>query len=78
MVMGLLCPCGSQITTTTVAGTGKATHDLRAMLACFGVRLLLLLRSRDRFRVGEPRISRVDVVLLFRLISSVVGSCSSV
>ena len=75
MVMGLLCPCGSQITTTTVAGTGKATHDVRAIK---GVLLLLLIRSRDRFRAGEPGISRVDVVLLFRLISSVVGSCSSV
>ena len=40
----------------------------------FGVPLLLLLllQSRDRFWVGEPGISRVDVVLLFRLISSVV------
>ena len=35
MVMGLLSPRGSRITTTTVAGTGGVTdHDARAMLAC--------------------------------------------
>ena len=35
MVMGLLSPRGSQITTTTVAGTGLCDdHDARAMLAC--------------------------------------------
>ena len=35
MVMGLLSPRGSQITTTTVAGTGLSDdHDARAMLAC--------------------------------------------
>ena len=28
-------------------------HDARAMLACFGVLLLLLLRSGDRFQVGS-------------------------
>ena len=27
-------------------------HDARAMFACFGVLLLLLLRSGDRFQVG--------------------------
>ena len=44
----------------------KRCFDVRAMLACLGVLLLLLLlRSRDRFRVGEPGISRVDVILLF-------------
>ena len=43
MVMGLLSPRGSQITTTTVAGTGCDDHDARAMFACFGVLLLLLL-----------------------------------
>ena len=75
MVMGLLSPRGSQITTTTVAGTGNAMV-LRECDGClFGV---LLLRSRDRFRVGEPGISRVDVVLIFCLISSVVGSYSSI
>ena len=53
MVMGLLSPRGSQITTTTVAGAGCATdHDARAMFACLGV-LLLLLRSGDRFQVGS-------------------------
>ena len=35
MVMGLLSPRGSQITTTIVAGTGSCDdHDARAMLAC--------------------------------------------
>ena len=54
MVMGLLSPRGSQITTTTVAGTDLCDdHDARAMLACFGVLLLLLLRSGDRFQVGS-------------------------
>ena len=53
MVMGLLSPRGSQITTTTVAGTGICSdHDVRAMFTCFGVLLLLLLRSGDRFLVG--------------------------
>ena len=52
MVMGLLSPRGSQITTTTVAGTGFDDHDARAMFACVGV-LLLLLRSGDRFQVGS-------------------------
>ena len=55
MVMGLLSPRGSQITTTTVAGTGLCDdHDARAMFARFGVLLLLLLlRSGDRFQVGS-------------------------
>ena len=52
MVMGLLSPRGSQITTTTVAGTGCDDHDARAMLACVEF-LLLLLRSGDRFQVGS-------------------------
>ena len=35
MVMGLLSPRGSKITTTTVAGTGLCDdHDARAMIAC--------------------------------------------
>ena len=46
MVMGLEGPRGSQITTTIVAGTGYAMiHDARALFACVGVLLLLLLRS---------------------------------
>ena len=39
----LLSPRGSQIITTTVAGTGCDDHDVRVMIACFGVLLLLLL-----------------------------------
>ena len=54
MVMGLLSPRGSQILTTTVAGTGLCDdHDARAMFTYFGVLLLLLLRSGDRFQVGS-------------------------
>ena len=54
MVMGLLSPRGSQITTTTVAGTDLYDdHDARAMFTCFGVLLLLLLRLGDRFQVGS-------------------------
>ena len=53
MVMGLLSPRGSQITTTTVAGTGYAMILTRERcLLVFGVRLLLLLRSGDSFQVG--------------------------
>ena len=44
MVMGLLSPRVSQITTTTVAGTGLCDDlDARVMFACFGALLLLLL-----------------------------------
>ena len=57
MVMGLLSPRGSQITTTPVAGTGFAMIMTRERCYLFGVLLLLLLRSGDRFQVG-----RVDVV----------------
>ena len=53
MVMGLLSPHGSQITTTTVAGTGLCDdHDARAMLLVLAF-LLLLLRSGDRFQVDS-------------------------
>ena len=52
-------------------------YDVRAMLACFGVLLLLLLRSRDIGSRSGAWASRVDVVLLFCLISFVVGSRSS-
>ena len=62
MVMGLLSPRGSQITTTTVAGTGLCDdHDARAMFTCFGVLPLLLLRSGIGSR-SAAWASRVDVV----------------
>ena len=39
---------------TTVAGIGLCDDlDARAMSACLGVLLLLLLRSGDRFQVGS-------------------------
>ena len=54
MVMGLLSPRGSQITTTTVAGTGYAMIMTRERcLLVLEVLLLLLLRSGDRFQVGS-------------------------
>ena len=54
MVMGLLSPRRSQFTTTTVAGTGYAMIMMRERcFACFGVLLLLLLRSGDMFQVGS-------------------------
>ena len=54
MVMGLLSPRGSQITTTTVAGIGLSDdHDARAMLLVLEFLLLLLLRSGDRFQVDS-------------------------
>ena len=43
MVMGLLSPRGSQITTTTVAGTGFAMIMMRERCLLVGVLLLLLL-----------------------------------
>src|SRR3954470_24715178 len=52
MVMGLLSPRGSQITTPPVAGTGCDVHDARAMFTCVRV-LLVLLRSCVRFLVGS-------------------------
>ena len=51
MIMGLLSPRGSQITTTTVAGTDNAMIQREAMFASFGV--LLLRRSWDRFLFGS-------------------------
>ena len=54
MVMGLLSPHGSQITTTTVAGAGHAMIITRERcLLDLEFRLLLLLRSGDRFQVGS-------------------------
>ena len=75
MVMGLLSPRGSQITATTGAGTGNAMADASAMLACLE---FSFFDQGIGSGSGEPRISRVDVILLFHLFSSVVGSCSSV
>ena len=63
MVMGLLSPHGSQITTITVAGTGYAMIMTRE-------RCLLVLEFFFCFFFDQG-ISRVDVVLLFCLISSV-------
>ena len=52
MVMGLLSPRGSQITTTTVAGTGLCDdYDARAMLAC--VEFFFCFFDQDRFQVGS-------------------------
>ena len=51
-------------------------HDARAMFACFGVLLLLLLWSGDRFPAAWA--SRVDVVWVSVCVSSVVGWCSYV
>ena len=53
MVMGLLSPRGSEITTTTVAGTGFAMIMTRERCLLALSFFLLLLRSGDRFQVGS-------------------------
>ena len=78
MVMGLLSPRGSQITTTTVAGTGYALIMTRE-------RCLLVLEFFFCFffdqGIGSRSAawaSRVDVVWVSVCVSSVVGWCSYV
>ena len=75
MVMGLLSPRGSQITTTTVAGTGLCDdHDARAMLVC----VVFFFCFFDQ-GIGSRSVawaSRVDVVRVSICVSSVVG-CGS-
>ena len=61
MVMGLLSPRGSQITTTTVAGTGLSDdHDARAMLAC--VKFFFCFFDQGIGSRSAAWASRVDVV----------------
>jgi len=75
--MGLLSPRGSQITTTTVAGTGYAMIMTRE-------RCLLVLEFFFCFfdqGIGSRLAawaSRVDVVWVYVCVSSVVGWCSDV
>jgi len=52
-------------------------HDARAMFACLGVFLLLLLRSGDRFQVGSLG-KQGGCRLSFRLCFILVGWCSYV
>ena len=73
MVMGLLSPRGSQITTTTVAGTGFAMIMMRE-------RCLLVLEFFFCFffdqGIGSRSVawaSRVDVVGASVCVSSIVG-----
>ena len=75
MVMGLLSPRGSQITTTTVAGTGYAMILTRA-------RCLLVLAFFFCFYFDQgigsrsaAWASRVDVVWVSVCVSSIVGWC---
>ena len=76
--MGLLSPCGSQITTTTVAGTGFAMIMTRE-------RCLLVLEFFFCFffdqGIGSRSAawaSRVDVVWVSVCVSFIVGCCSYV
>ena len=72
MVMGLLSPRGSQITTTTVAGTGYAMIMMRE-------RFLLVLEFFCFFfdqGIGSRSVAwaiRVDVVRVSVCVSSIVG-----
>ena len=74
--MGLLSPCGSQITTTTVAHTVSCDdHDARAMLAC--VEFFFCFDQGIGSR-SAAWASRVDVVWVSICDSSVVRCCSHV
>ena len=72
MVMGLLSPRGSQITTTTVAGTGLCDdHDARAMFAC--VEFFFCFFDQGIGSRSAAWASRVDVVGVSVCVSSVAG-----
>ena len=74
--MGLLSPRGSQITTTTDAGTGNVMFWRKG-----NTRLLLEFFFFVDLGIGSGSVawaSRVDVVRVFHLFSSIVGFCSSV
>ena len=76
--MGLLSPRGSQITTTTVAGTGSCDdHDARAMLACVEFFFCFFFDQGIGSR-SAAWASRVDVVWVSVCVSSIVGCCSYV
>ena len=77
MVMGLPSPRGSQITTTTVAGTGLCDdHDARVMLAY--VEFFFCFFDQGIGSRSAAWASRVDVVCVSVCVSSVVGWCSYV
>ena len=61
MVMGLLSPRGSQITTTTVAGIGnQMDRDVRAMLTCLEFFFCFAVQGIGSWSAAWA--SRVDVV----------------
>ena len=71
---GIAESSGSQITTTTVAGTGCDDHDARAMLAC--VQFFFRFFDSGIGSRSAAWASRVDVVWVYVCVSSVVGCCS--
>ena len=69
MVMGLLSPRGSQITTTVVAGTGLCDDlDARAMLACFEFFFCFVVQGLGSWSATwDSRVDVIDFLFVFHL-----------
>ena len=76
--MGLLSPRGSQITTTTVAGTGFAMIMTREWCLLVLEFFLCFFFDQGIGSRSAAWASRVDVVWVSVCVSSVVGCCSYV